>query len=218
MITQRYRVIAGAFAVALGVVFHCFAAIAEEAPAAPPRSNTESLSLPMGMTGESWHMITNQRQSGYAFEEFVPQGDSGGNWTEMVTVQAFDRPDFDTSKFIATVIGNVTKGCGEAQLLEKGTPVEGGFPTFNALVLCQDPPAHPELPNATLKKYEVIWFKGIQGHLHAYVVQRAWHSDTKSATSILASAATRQSWRNWIYSVCIAVSAADGKAACAAQP
>jgi len=210
MITTWYRVLWAALAVIAGASLATMAAIADERSAPPPPSS-ESLSLPMGMTGTSWQMITNDKKSGYAVEEFVPRGESGGSWNEMVTVQAFDRPDLDTSRFIAMVIGQVTKGCGEAQLLEKGTPVEGGLQTFNALALCQDPPPHPELPNATLKKYEVIWFKGIQGRLRAYVVQRAWHSDSKSATSILASDATRQSWRNWIYAVCIATDSGDGK-------
>lgn len=146
--------------------------------------------------------------------EFVPNGETVQKWTQMITVIT-TKPGHrvDPDRWIVGTIGVLQKNCGTVKSFEKrsvpqidklrqhqGLPAE--YPTYSILAVCENPSQAPG-PGVTLHRYEVIWFKGIKGWLADYMVQRAWHADSITPDSILASKATQDEWRNWIDAVAI---------------
>jgi len=172
---------------------------------------TELLSFDGKADGKTWKLGDSGEQQGVLMQEFVPEGETVDNWSEMITIQTFkQRPDFDTRAFIARVVASFNGTCASLQVLANhareqtddlraAAHLPAAYHTYDTLVRCEvAPAARPPGVNVSLRRYEVVWFKGIQGWLSAYLVQRAWHGDTITPDSILASDATRQRWQAWI--------------------
>lgn len=194
---------------------------AEAQPAAP--TLTELLSFDGKADGKTWKLGDSVDRGGMLMQEFVPEGETVDNWSEMITIQTFkQRPDMNMQGLIARTLAGFRDVCANLQLLANNARdqtdelraaahLPATYHTYDTLVRCDvAPAARPPGAHVSLRKYEVVWFKGIQGWLSSYLVQRAWHGDTITPDSILGSDATRQRWQGWIDQ--IAISGAPDKA------
>jgi len=194
------------------------AAVPGTAPSASAQSTPnygETISLNIKTVDHGWHLEMAYNQPASTMQEFTPEGQTGQNWTEMITVTALkNNPRVNTGQMIVGMIQRFRGVCGSVQVIEANEGQEtdslrasAGLPatykTYTALVRCDDPKATPN-PNVLLKKHEVMLLKGMQGWLTAYLVQRAWHSDEIPADSVLSSDATREEWRQWLSGVKVA--------------
>lgn len=164
--------------------------------------------------GHGWQVDATYNNPTDTMTEYVPTGQTGKNWSEMITtIIGKNQPEMNTGLLITNIVQSFQTTCGTVKILEakadtKTDPVRdrlglpASYQTFTALVRCDDPRAAPNR-TVTLKKHEVVWFKGIQGWLTTYIVQRAWHGDEIPPDSILASDSVRGDWRDWIDSVTI---------------
>jgi hypothetical protein len=186
------------------------------AMAAPPSAEMQELLRFQGKIGEQeLHIDGTYDNPTYTLQEWLPPGQGARNWSDMVTVITTKPPDqIDPGQWIAATVQSLQEGCGSLQIFEKSTKTQvddlrkqaglpSSYPTYSLALVCKDPPRQPGA-DVLLRKYEVIWFKGIKGWLHNYVIQRAWHGDRLSPDSFPVSAATRQAWQRWIGNIGIA--------------
>lgn len=176
---------------------------------------TENLVLSFAGAGRGFHLDKSYDQPNNIMMEFVPNGETGQAWTEMVTtVTLKNMPQANTGAWIAGVAQRIQGRCPKFSVLAKdeGSEIDelrqsAGLPatykTYSALIYCEDGAPSPN-PNVHVMKHEVIWFKGIQGFMTAYLVQRAWHGDELPADGVIKSDATRQAWKSWLDTVRIA--------------
>ncbi len=199
---------------AIGLEINAHAA---ESPGQSPAPNySESLTFSGKIDGLSFHLDHSYDLPNHVMQEWVPQGETGANWSQMITTITFkNHPEVDTSKMIAGTIGNFRSICAKVDILKTEVKVQtdplrqkAGLPaeykTYSALVHCDSPDPAKRQGSVSLRKHEVVWFKGIQGFLTAHLVQRAWHGDEIKPDSILASADAQKSWQAWINNVAIA--------------
>jgi len=169
---------------------------------------TELLTLNLQTGGHAWHLDKTYNPPGNQMMEYVPEGQTGQNWSEMITTITFhSQPPPNVANVIAGIVRNFRAICGKLDLADQNASTEtddlrksAGLPatyqTFSILLKCEDPKPSPS-PAITVRKHEVLWLKGIQGWLNSYLVQRAWHSDTLEPGSILASDKTYKEWQDW---------------------
>jgi len=169
---------------------------------------TENLVIGMQAGGHPWRLDKTYNEPNNTMMEWVPQGETGQNWSEMITSITFkNHPEANTANMIAGIVRNFRSICAKVDILDSSSKVEtdelrkheglpASYQTVSVLLRCDDPKPSPN-PAVTVKKHEVLWLKGIQGWLTAYLVQRAWHSNEVSPDSILASDKTRNEWREW---------------------
>src|SRR5262249_18699407 len=108
-------------------------------------------------------------RSGVTIQEWVPQGETVQNWSEMVTVQMFrNRPDLEPRAMLDTIQRGWLKACnGSAPAPIVGGRTNGYGP---ALMVLRWP------PNPGTGKPETTAFRAIRGRDSFYVVQRAVRS------------------------------------------
>ncbi len=98
--------------------------------------------------------------------EMVPDDQTVGDWTEMVTVQIFFGLKVGVNEFRS----RIEKGWATTCLGGEPRPVydraERGYQTSTWAMAC---PLNPQT-----KKPEITWFKAIQGNDSFYVVQKAF--------------------------------------------
>lgn len=147
--------------------------------------------------------------------EFVPDGETGERWTEMVTaITLKNMPQANTGSWIAGIVQRIQSRCPKFSVLAKseGSEIDdlrqsvglpASYKTYSLLMYCEGGAPSPN-PNVHVMKHEVIWFKGIQGFMTAHLVQRAWHGDELPPNSVVNSDATRLAWKKWFDTVKIA--------------
>lgn len=177
-----------------------------------PGNYTENLLLGFKDTGRGFHLDKSYDQPNNIMMEFVPDGETGQQWTEMITtITLKNLPQANTSAWIAGVAQRVQSRCPKFSILlkEEGSQIDdlrqsAGLPavykTFSLLLYCEGGAPSPN-PNVHVMKHEVIWFKGIQGFMTAYLVQRAWHADELPLDSVVTSETARLAWKKWFDTV-----------------
>lgn len=129
---------------------------------AQPRDEVLVMKLPPGYT-----LDYQTRQGNMALSEWVPQGESVNNWSEMVTLMHFNGlKDVPPERFQAVLGKPWLEGCRGSQLSPVTQGREFGYP-FSIWV--QSCPSSP-----LTGKLEKTWFKAIQGNVHAYVIQKSF--------------------------------------------
>lgn len=192
------------------------ATLAQPAPpdTGPKPNYTELLSF-AGTTGGLTFHLNYSKDGNVNLQEYVPEGQTVENWTQMITVLT-TKPEhrIEPGGWIVGTVESLKKHCGSVKVFEQhhGTQVDtmrqqqglpANYQVYSILAVCENPAQAPG-PNVTLHRYEAIWFKGIRGWLDDYLVERAWHGDTITPDSLLASRATQDEWRGWINDVSIA--------------
>jgi hypothetical protein len=101
--------------------------------------------------------------------EFVPDGQTVEDWTEMVTVQIFHDLKVDPAPFLQTIGKGFAKGCPGFNS-PKGivTGQENGYVVSMLVVRCPN--------NPSTGKPETTLFRVIRGKDALYSVQHAWRS------------------------------------------
>jgi hypothetical protein len=171
---------------------------------------TESVSLPPDAGGLKWHVDARQPGAQGTNEEWVPAGQTGKNWTEMITVREY-KPGTDVPKLVTEEVQLLANACKSYQIMEthqgvgRAIPMQINGPRYNyakfdVLVRCDDP-LRADAAAAGLRKHEVIWFKGMHGQKGNYLVQRAWHGDLIGPDTVLGAPKVHDAWQAWIDNV-----------------
>jgi len=99
--------------------------------------------------------------------EWVPDGETVENWTEMVTVQIFYHVKMAPDAFMQDLAKRWMASCpGSPDAHTIANVVENGYPSLVWLLDCPKNPA--------TGKPEITWFKAVQGNDSFYVVQKAF--------------------------------------------
>ncbi len=122
------------------------------------------VSLPQG-----FKVGTNQSRAGLIMQEWVPAGETVQNWTEMVTVQIFQkRPDIDPAQFLGLMEKQWAGACKGSSATPVSVSKVNGYTAATILLRC------PLL--AQTGKPETTMFRAIKGNDSFYLVQRAVRS------------------------------------------
>lgn len=190
------------------------------APVAPPPSVAVSVVREVAVVpppGPGWSRVARSDAPGNVQqEEFVPTGQTNLEWSEKITSQPLPAR-VSSRDVVARLLTTLTSICARFEVLERNDrapPTATGADRqppigqndFDALVVCEAPD-RAKAPSVPLKRYEVVWFRGLSGRYGDYLVQRAWHGDTVPPNAILASSAVRDDWRRWVQSIRIDTSA-----------
>lgn len=117
--------------------------------------------------------------SGQTLIEYVPKGQTVTDWTEMLTVNTFFKTkNRNPAELISRIHAEWTRGCGKARTGQLKTAKQHGAEVAWIQMACQDPTPR-EGTNISLKKFEFVYVKVLQGAENLYIIQRAWHSDTQ---------------------------------------
>ena len=112
----------------------------------------------------------SDRKDNMVINEFVPDGQTVEDWTEMVTVQIFfGMKGVTPAQFRARIEQLWSKACADASSHSIASAVEKGYATVVWMMNCPR--------NAQTGKLEITWFKALQGNDSFYVVQKAFKFD-----------------------------------------
>jgi hypothetical protein len=162
-------------------------------PVVPPKPRVvEQISLPR----PTWPQVASgDLPGGATMTEYVPEGESESDWTEMVTTLALPHGEEPMAR-MTTILDGLRARCRSFRILAE-TPTA-------QLVRCDNPRLGTADNGVELHRHEAMWFKTLQGQDHGYVIWRAWHGDIVTHDSVLGSRDTRQEWQNWIDQVTLA--------------
>ncbi len=197
---------------ALGLVFAIpiSSASAQPARTLPAVGVVETLRLPSSV---AWRLDTRLGPAGApTMEEYLPPGQTNKAWMQMLTIQYLPLATAP-GEVVQNVVDSLRAICARVATLasNQGTQsnpaaAKDGLPdpyrVFDVMLHCDSPDMSKVRGGTTsLRKHEVIWFKGMLGIAGNYLVQRAWHGDKIDPASPLASAAEKQAWATWIAAV-----------------
>lgn len=136
-------------------------------PAAASGLQDENLLQPL-LVG---YVVGHQdKQSGLETIEYVPQGETVQNWTQMLTTQILrGRQDIPAGAYLQMMQGNWSKACPGSEATEITAGQENGYPFALWRFIC------PRNPGTG--KPEYTWMKAIQGQDAFYLVQKAYKFD-----------------------------------------
>ncbi len=108
-------------------------------------------------------------QGGTTLSEYVPEGETADNWTQMLTIHIFrDADNADPVGYLGQLGSALSDACaGSGGQLLGQDPVDG-LPAAAAFYVC--PGAEPDAPPR-----EVFLTQAIGGRDALYVVQFSWH-------------------------------------------
>lgn len=98
-------------------------------------------------------------------QEWIPQGETVENWSEMVTVQIFKRRDLEPGPFLKDMQARWSRACKDSTATPITTGTVNGYAMSTIVLRC------PLLESTG--KPETTMFKAIKGNDSFYLVQRA---------------------------------------------
>jgi hypothetical protein len=98
--------------------------------------------------------------------EMVPQGETVGSWTEMVTVQIFLGLKATLAQMQDNIAQGWLKACPQGLRVPVVETTENGYPVSLWQLSCPS--------NAQAGKPEWTWFKALRGNDSFYIVQKAF--------------------------------------------
>ncbi|MBV8192540.1 MAG: hypothetical protein JO339_35300 [Alphaproteobacteria bacterium] len=108
-------------------------------------------------------------RNGMSIQEWVPEGETVQNWSEMVTVQVFhDRRDLDPRAMLDSIQRGWLKACAGSAAAPIVTGKVDGYDTAAMVLRCP--------LNGETGKPETTAFRAIKGRDSFYVIQRALRS------------------------------------------
>jgi hypothetical protein len=108
-------------------------------------------------------------RGGVSIQEWVPQGETVQNWSEMVTVQLFrNRPDLEPRAMLDTIQRGWLKACAGSTPAPIVAGKANGYETGSMVLRCP--------LNGETGKPETTAFRAIRGRDSFYMVQRAVRS------------------------------------------
>jgi hypothetical protein len=112
----------------------------------------------------AYHLKTDQGE----INEFVREGETVEEWTEMITVQLFP-PETDNRSFFRRFEALSRQSCKDSSIYVVATEKENGYRVKVFELYCPT--------NLQTQKGEVTFLKTLQGRDKFYVVQKAWRTD-----------------------------------------
>lgn len=114
-----------------------------------------------------WQVAGTRKERGLSVVQYVPPGQSGDDWQDMIQVQIFQGVvDLGPGRFLETMLANYHAVCQPIGASPEQTAVESGYPAATQIMLCGR--------NAESNLGEIAMFKAIQGREGLYAVARAW--------------------------------------------
>lgn len=143
-------------------ILACFLVALPGAGRAEPTHETLLQDLPLG-----YRIDVQTRRGNMLLTEMVPQAETVGNWTEMVTTQIFlDLKNITPDRFQATLAKAWLEVCEDGTVSRISHGEEDGY-AFS--IWQQSCPLNP-----TTGKPENTWFKAIEGNDSFYLVHKAF--------------------------------------------
>jgi hypothetical protein len=118
--------------------------------------------------------------------EFIPEGESVEDWSEMITIQLF-HPANKNAKFYESLDSSVKHACENGSTHVTATREENGYPVQVFQMYCPT--------NLKTGMGEVTFLKTIEGKDKFYVVQKAWRTEKYSEDDI---PMTEEDFAKWI--------------------
>jgi hypothetical protein len=114
-----------------------------------------------------YHVGFQDKNADRQIAEWVPEGETVEDWTEMVTVQVFHNLKAPLDGFMRDLEKRWRASCPGAESAHVvANAAEHGYPTLVWVLHCPKNPA--------TGKPEITWFKAVQGGDSLYVVQKAF--------------------------------------------
>ena len=160
----------GVFQHAAGVIkaatLACFVCAIPLSPSALAQLKNENL---LELMPSGFKVGYQTSHDGMNMQEWVPEGETVENWSEMVTTQIFlGRKNLDTAQFLNAIGQRWLKDCAGSKPDTIHTGNANGYPVSMLLLQC---PLNPQTG-----KPEVTLFRAIKGNDSFYIVQRAVRS------------------------------------------
>jgi hypothetical protein len=149
-----------------GLMLACFLCVFPLSPSAWAQLKNENLleQMPSG-----FKIGYQTSHDGMNMQEWVPEGETVENWSEMVTTQIFlGRKDLDTAQFLNFIGQKWLKDCTGSTPNAIHTGNANGYPVSMLLLQC---PLNPQSG-----KPETTLFRAIKGSDSFYIVQRSARS------------------------------------------
>jgi hypothetical protein len=149
-----------------GLMLACFLCVFPLSPSAWAQLKNENLleQMPSG-----FKIGYQTSHDGTNMQEWVPEGETVENWSEMVTTQIFlGRKDLDTAQFLNFIGQKWLKDCTGSTPNAIHTGNANGYPVSMLLLQC---PLNPQSG-----KPETTLFRAIKGSDSFYIVQRSARS------------------------------------------
>jgi hypothetical protein len=164
-----------------------------------PQANIcEAIDPAVTKTGIANWTKANERQQGtYSLLQIVPSGQTNKDWTDMLTIQTFDRRQINVHDYIDKFTNTLKSACANLEVANKEEKPD----QVSVMLLCRDPDRAKAPQGVSLKSHEVFLLKGMRGLVSAYLIERSWHSDGAAKNSVFASPETRKTWQAWADSV-----------------
>ncbi len=140
--------------------------------------NAHALEGEVLLTGlpEGFKVASTNRQEGITLTEYIPQGDTSENWSEMVTVLvANGLGHIDPNAFAQTIGNGWSAACPNSEVEKIGDGEKTGYATSLWLLRC---PLNPQTGRA-----ESLLMIVIQGKDSLYNIQYAFRSELTEAES-----------------------------------
>jgi hypothetical protein len=116
---------------------------------------------------DGWHEVYDGLEQNLATSEYVPDGQDGENWREMLTVQVVvGEADADPEAMLSRIAAHLAKQCPDfdVQPIELGGV--GEYPTLAVIMRCG---RNPDTGTG-----EFILLRGIAGKENFYLLQKSW--------------------------------------------
>ncbi|MGE0484461.1 MAG: hypothetical protein AB7Q81_10005 [Gammaproteobacteria bacterium] len=116
---------------------------------------------------DGWHKVYDDVEDNLSTTEYVPAGQDGDNWREMLTVQVVvGEADADPETMLSRIAAHLARGCPEfdAQPVELGGV--GDYPTLAVIMRCA---RNPDSGDG-----EFSLLRGIAGKENFYLLQKSW--------------------------------------------
>lgn len=151
--------------------------------------------LPKGF--KQIHQARNQQQM---IMEFVPEGETVKDWTEMVTLRVyFGVRNVDPRAVNKDMQERVWRPvCGRIETHEPALRQEKGYHVSAAVIDCFDPDPRKTAAQVHLRPREFMLMKVFQGRDSLYILQRAWHGTSGEQPPMMRWEELKKQWAGFM--------------------
>src|SRR5262249_7277039 len=154
---------------------------------------------------KGWKIDLHERRGAVDSTQIVPQGQSGKDWTDMLTVQfSAAIPIKAVTEVLNDQLERITRDCEDVLAGPANTGTETGFETGVRVIACTK--------SRRTGKGEVSLFKVLRGREKLYVVARSWRGAAFARDKMPLAQETTQEWTSFMQSVVLCDSRDPSKA------
>jgi len=190
--------------------------LGDASPGPPAASYQDVVRLPPDPAGIAWHQVGGAVTPDQLITEWVPEGQTDLDWTQNITLKTLPHTR-DPGAIVQRAVGLMRDICGQFSVTKTpprqqrgdvqapGVPVPV-FAVTDITATCQAPNLAAlrkkfGTENVAWRRYEVTWYRIMQGDRQNFIVQRTWHADAIDALSPLSSKQTQAEWTHWRTSI-----------------